>query len=293
MIKKEPKYYFVALDVPAEKVDDYSNRLFDMGAQGIEERDDSTIQKGTGGKVMLVASFKDEADAKAAQAKMPKLVSARVEELVGDAWRDAWKAHFKPFPICPEMWIVPPWEKFDPPKNQQKLVLEPGRAFGTGLHESTALVAQILYRRRADLAGKQILDVGTGSGILSLVALKLGASKARGIDTDGDAIEVAKENAQRNKLAPKCTFDTTALKKLAGEFPIVVANIEADVLIGMSRDLIKHMAKGGLLVLSGILETRMRDVEAAFIKGAKLAHAMQKGEWVGLAFELPAAKTKK
>lgn len=289
-MKKDPRYYFVALDVPAEKVEDFSTRMFDMGAQGIEERDDSTIQKGNNGKVTLVASFKDDVDAKAAQAKLPKLVSARVEELVGDGWRDAWKAHFKPFPICPEMWIVPPWEKFDPPKGQQKLVLEPGRAFGTGLHESTALVAQILYRRRVDLKGKAVLDVGTGSGILSLVALKLGAGKARGIDTDADAISVAKENAQRNKLTPKCAFDTTALKKLAGEFPIVVANIEADALIGMAKDLIKHMSRGGLLVLSGILETRMRDVEAAFTKGAKLAHAMQKGEWVGLAFELPAKK---
>lgn len=290
MTKKEPRYYFVALDVPAEKVEDFSTRLFDMAAQGLEERDETTIQKGLSGKVTLVASFKDEADAKAAQAKLPKLVSARIEELVGDAWRDAWKAHFKPFPICPEMWIAPPWEKFEPPKGQQKLVLEPGRAFGTGLHESTALVAQILYRRRADLKGKAVLDVGTGSGILSLVALKLGAAKARGIDTDVDAIAVADENAQRNRLAPKCSFDATPLKKLAGEFPIVVANIEADALIAMSKDLIKHMSKGGLLVLSGILETRMRDVEVVFAKSIKLAHAMQKGDWVGLAFELPKKK---
>jgi len=290
MTKKEPRYYFVALDVAVDKVDDFSTRLFEMGAQGMEERDDTTIQKGINGKVTLVASFKDEADAKAAQAKLPKVVGARVEELVGDEWRDAWKAHFKPFSICPEMWIAPPWEKFEAPKNQQKLVLEPGRAFGTGLHESTALVAQILYRRRADLKGKAVLDVGTGSGILALVALKLGASKVHGIDVDPDAIEVAKENAQRNRLAPKCTFDTTALKKLDKEYPIVVANIEADTLIGMVKDLQKRCSKGGLMILSGILETRMRDVEAAFLKGSKLAHAMQKGDWVGLAFELPAKK---
>jgi len=273
MTKKEPRYYFVALDVAVDKVDDFSTRLFEMGAQGMEERDDTTIQKGINGKVTLVASFKDEADAKAAQAKLPKVVGARVEELVGDEWRDAWKAHFKPFSICPEMWIAPPWEKFEAPKN-----------------ESTALVAQILYRRRADLKGKAVLDVGTGSGILALVALKLGASKVHGIDVDPDAIEVAKENAQRNRLAPKCTFDTTALKKLDKEYPIVVANIEADTLIGMVKDLQKRCSKGGLMILSGILETRMRDVEAAFLKGSKLAHAMQKGDWVGLAFELPAKK---
>lgn len=285
MTKKDPVYYFVALDVAPEKVEDFSSRLFDMGAQGIEERDEGTIQKGAGNKVTLVGSFETEVLAKAAHAKLPKVVSARVEQLVGDAWRDAWKAHFKPFPICPELWIAPPWEKFEPPSGQQKLVLEPGRAFGTGLHESTALVAQILYRRRADIKGKGVLDVGTGSGILSLVALRLGAGKAYGIDTDADATHVAEENAARNRMAPKCKFDATPLKKVAGQYPVVVANIEADVLIAIAKDLVAHTAPGGLLVLSGILETRMRDVEAAFIKHGKLAHAMQKGEWVALAFE--------
>jgi len=187
--------------------------------------------------------------------------------------------------LCPEFWISPPWEKFSAPAGHRCLVLEPGRAFGTGLHESTALVAQILYRRRADLAGKAVLDVGMGSGILALVALKLGAGSARGVDVDPDVVEVARENAQRNDLASQCHFDAAPLKKLTDSFPIVVANIEADVLIAMRKELLKHVIPGGLLVLSGILETRMEDVKAAFLPHAKLAHALAKKEWVGLAFE--------
>ena len=285
MSKREPVYYFVAVDVTAEKVDDFSGRLFALGAEGIEERDEFTIEKGEGGKITLVASYPTHALATAACQAMPKLVKARIQELVGDAWRDAWKAYFKPFLLCPEFWISPPWEKFSAPAGHRCLVLEPGRAFGTGLHESTALVAQILYRRRADLAGKAVLDVGMGSGILALVALKLGAGSARGVDVDPDVVEVARENAQRNDLASQCHFDAAPLKKLTESFPIVVANIEADVLIAMRKELLKHVMPGGLLVLSGILETRMEDVKAAFLPHAKLAHALAKKEWVGLAFE--------
>lgn len=94
---KKPVYYYVHLDVAADKVEDFSMRLFDLGAQGLEERDEHTLEKGPTGKVTLVASFESKEAAEAARAKMPKLVAARIVELVGDEWRDAWKEHFKPF----------------------------------------------------------------------------------------------------------------------------------------------------------------------------------------------------
>ena len=285
MTKREPIYYFVALDVAAEKVDDFSARLFALGADGIEERDAFTIEKGESGKSTLVASFPTQALAVTACATLPKLVKGRMQQLVGDAWRDAWKAYFKPFLLCPEFWISPPWESFSQPEGHKRLVLEPGRAFGTGLHESTALVAQILYRRRTELTGKAVLDVGMGSGILALVALKLGASRARGIDVDPEVVAVARENAERNRFTAHCVFDASPLEKVAETFPIVVANIEADVLMAMRAQLLGHVTSGGLLVLSGILSTRMSEVKEAFLPYAKLVNAMEKGEWVGLAFE--------
>ena len=282
MTQKKPSYWFVAVDVTSDEVDEASARLFELGAEGVEERDEGTLVKGASGKTTLVASFPTKAKAEAAKKKTK---GSRLEEIVGDEWRDAWKEHFKPFRLCEGVWVRPPWEEHVARRNEKVLVLEPGRAFGTGLHETTRLVAESMSLLKRSLAGASVLDVGTGSGILALVALKLGGSKARGIDNDEDAIHVAQENAQRNRMAPKCSFDATPLKKVGDEYPIVVANIEADVLIDMNKDLLKHVASGGLLVLSGILETRMRDVEAAFVKHAKLAHAMQKGEWVALAFE--------
>jgi len=97
----------------------------------------------------------------------------RLEEVVGDAWRDAWKEHFRPFAITRSIVIRPPWESYAEKPGEQVLVLEPGRAFGTGLHETTSLVARVLEARRGELVGKTVLDVGCGSGILALVALFL------------------------------------------------------------------------------------------------------------------------
>ena len=167
---------------------------------GLEERDETTLAKGTGEKVTVIASFRDDEAARAARKSLSALFAPKVEVIVGDRWRDEWKKHFKPFELCAGLWIRPPWEKASVPRGDRVLELEPGRAFGTGLHETTALVARVLASRRDAVRGKKILDVGTGSGILALVALALGGERAVGTDVDADAIAVAKENAKRNML---------------------------------------------------------------------------------------------
>ena len=278
----EPRFYFVAVDARPEDTDRLSAQLFSLGATGLEERDESTLSKGKEGEVTLVASFASEADAKAAMTKLPKALGARLEELIGDAWRDAWKEHFKPFALCDGLWVRPPWEVFAAKEGDRVLELEPGRAFGTGLHETTSLVAQALSTHRGELEGQRILDVGCGSGILALVALAFGAKDALGTDVDKDAVAVAKENAERNALASRTQFITTPISRVKGTFPVVVANIEADVLIGMQKELERHVAPGGLLVLSGILATRKADVVAVFT--SELLDAPAKGEWVALIY---------
>jgi ribosomal protein L11 methyltransferase len=282
----EPRFYFVAIDARPEDADRLSAQLFQLGATGLEERDASTLSKGKEGKVTVVASFATEEEARAALAKVPKGLGARLEELVGDAWRDAWKEHFKPFALCDGLWVRPPWEAFEAKAGDRVLELEPGRAFGTGLHETTSLVAQALSTHRAELDGQRILDVGCGSGILALVALAFGAKDALGTDVDKDAISVAKENAERNGLASRTQFITTPISRVKGTFPVVVANIEADVLIGMQKELERHVTPGGLLVLSGILATRKADVLAAFT--SELLDAPAKGEWVALVYRVRA-----
>ena len=146
----------------------------------------------------LVASFESEEDARAAMSELPPAWGAALEEVVGDAWRDEWKKHFEPFAVCPGVVVRPPWREHEAAPGERVIVLEPGRAFGTGLHETTSLVAEVLAGET--LEGKDVLDVGCGSGILALVALALGAARARAIDVDPDAVAVTRENAERNAV---------------------------------------------------------------------------------------------
>jgi ribosomal protein L11 methyltransferase len=166
------------------------------------------------------------------------------------------------------------------------LELEPGRAFGTGLHETTSLVASVLDERRASLAGIELLDVGCGSGILAIAALALGAKSARAVDIDPDAVEVTIENARRAGMESRIVADTTDMKDLPGQWPVVLANIQAEVLVPRAADLIARVTKGGLLVLSGILVTQRDTVLAAYSTLA-LESSPTRGEWVALVMRQP------
>jgi ribosomal protein L11 methyltransferase len=257
----EPRYPFVAVDVPAEEADEISAALFDLGALGVEERDDHTLNRGAiASFVTVVGSFSTLDDANGAIEALregsPGL-APRLEEVVGDAWRDAWKEHFAPFELTPRITVVPPWVKPRPapPEGGLLLELEPGRAFGTGLHASTALIAQILDASAPALRGSEVLDVGTGSGILALVALLYGAERALAIDIDPDVIDVVNENAARNNLASRVEAQVGTAASVTRTFPWVLANIEARVLRPIAGDLVRVLAPRGTLVLSGILES--------------------------------------
>jgi len=282
-MKDDPCYPLVSIDVASDEADGASVLLFELGAQGVEERDETTLVAGPGPrKVTLVASFETRESAELAAVEIPPHWSPRVSEIVGDAWRDEWKKHFVPFRLTTRITIRPPWEAYlAGSPSEIVLELEPGRAFGTGLHATTALVARALEARADFLADKEMLDVGTGSGILALVGLALGAARARAIDVDPDAIEVAIENAQRNGLQRRMTADTSPLNAVHGTYDIVTANIEARVLIPIAPDLKARVARGGILVLSGILETQQDDVQRAF-EDLELIEAPHEGEWIAL-----------
>jgi len=277
----EPRFPFVVVDVAPDEADEASALLFELGAEGVEERDATTLVKGTPGRATLVASFASHDGARDAIAALSPSWGPRLEEVVGDAWRDAWKEHFRPFPLCAGIVVRPPWEAYDAKPGERVLELEPGRAFGTGLHETTSLVAAALARRADELAGRELLDVGCGSGILALVALLLGASRARAIDNDPDVIDVVRENAVRNGLAARLEVDATDVAALDGAYAAVVANIEADVLVRLAEPIAARCAPGGLLVLSGILAPQSDRVRGAY--GAfDLVDAPARGEWVAL-----------
>ncbi len=288
----EPRYPFVHVDVASEDVDETSGLLFELGAEGVEERDETTLAKSaSSGKVTLVAAFATREEANEAIAAIETsrpALTPRYEEVVGDAWRDAWKEHYKPYAIAEGLVVRPPWEPYEAKPGEKVLELEPGRAFGTGLHETTRLVARAIKAHAAEVQGKLVIDVGCGSGILALAALALGAARAVAIDNDPEAIDVTRENAARNGVTERIDASTTDIEALDGamQAPLVLANIEARVLIPMARHLEGRVTSGGLLLLSGILSFQKDEVRAAY-PAMELVESTSLGEWVLLVLRKP------
>lgn len=285
-----PRFPLVLVDVSEADADLASAKLFDLGATGLEIRDGTTLVKGKTEGETLVASFDDEETATQAAASLPEAWNPRRDAIVGDAWRDEYKKYFHPFELCTGVIVRPPWEAYAPKERERVLTLEPGRAFGTGLHETTSLVAEILSAHAEELRGRRVLDVGTGSGILALLALVLGAESARAIDVDEDAVRVAEENAEANGLTDRLVVDTAELGALTDRYPVVVANIEAGVLTDLAPLVVARAEAGGLVVLSGLLapsvNAQLEDVRAAY---ARLLHVetKTKGEWAALVLRAP------
>jgi ribosomal protein L11 methyltransferase len=302
------RYPFIAIDVPASLAEVAAEQLFELGAEGVEQRDTTTLIRGAHSDatpqdpgadvgapiaapeagadeiVTLVAAFNTREEALEAIAAFDAELNPRLEEVIGDAWRDAWKEHFKPFRLSPRIVIKPPWCTVDASLVDDKthvLELEPGRAFGTGLHATTSLVANVLDARSAEYAGKTLLDVGCGSGILALIALSLGAARARCVDIDPDAVRITIENAERTGLAARVDADTTDVGAIAETYPLVLANIQAEVLVPRAADILARVSPGGLLVLSGILDTQ-RDRLLEAYRSLTIEEIPVQGEWIAI-----------
>jgi ribosomal protein L11 methyltransferase len=286
-----PRYPYVLIDVAGEEADDASALLFELGAAGVEERDATTLARGAAGGTTLVASFESLEEAQAATRDLREAWKPRIEEVVGDAWRDEWKKHFEPFRVCAGVVVRPPWREHAAAPGEKVVVLEPGRAFGTGLHETTSLVAEALAAR--SLEGVSVLDVGCGSGILALVALALGAARVRAIDVDPDAVAVTRENAERNGVGDRLQSDDTPVAAVPERYGVVLANIESKTLVDLAPALVARLLPGGLLVLSGILSpevvpSQLGDLRRAFA-ALKEEEVRARGEWIALSLSKPNA----
>lgn len=285
----EPRYPTLVVEVGPDDAEDVSVALFDLGATGVEVRDATTLDRGGALGTTLVAHFDDTAAADAARTHIASLGHrARRDEIVGDAWRDAWKEHFKPQRHGRRLVVRPSWEPFAPGPDDAVVVLDPGRAFGSGLHASTALVlAELDGRIRG---GERVLDVGCGSGILALAALALGAKRAVAVDDDPEAVAVATENARDNAMSGRLVARLPPLPRVgaSGGFDVVVANIQADVLIALSTPLARRVRPAGLLMLSGILEEQGDEVKRAFPGMRTIARPTRDG-WVALVLRKPSS----
>jgi len=278
-----PRYPYVHVDVAGEEVEEVSYLLWELGAQGVEERDATTLQRGAAGEVTLVASFVDEP---AAQQAIDELAprAGRLEFVEGDGWRDAYKQYFKVTPLGERLVIRPSWEPYTAAAHEVVVVVDPGRAFGTGTHESTRLLMQALDRQVR--GGERVLDVGCGTGILAICALKLGAADALCIDVDPDAVAVTRENAESNGVSERVRADTTPVEALGERYELVLANIQASVLVPLAAAIAARVAAGGLLLMSGILKGQEQEVLAAY-PGFRLLQAPEEGEWIALVLAAP------
>ena len=204
---------------------------------------------------------------------------------VDDAdWTDAWKRHYVPQRIG-RIVIVPSWIAHEAAPDDAVVVLDPGMAFGTGLHPTTRACLELL--QEVSPLPDRVLDVGCGSGILALAALRLGAESAVGWDTDPLAVGAARANAERNGVGGRLEVHHGTLPEVAPEpFPLVVANLVAAVLVDLARRLAAHTGPGGTLVAGGIIAARADEVVQAFASaGLTVTDTRDDGEWVALRLE--------
>ncbi len=212
------------------------------------------------------------------------------EKVVEEDWHDKWKEYFKPLRVGKRLVVKPTWEEYVPDVDDIVIEIDPGRAFGVGSHPSTRLMLKRLEElaEERELSGGQVLDVGTGSGILAIAAARLGAASVLAIDTDPDAVETARNNVHLNNVHSKVSVSNTPVWEVEGPFEIVLANIDRDTLLLLCKDLARQVKKEGRLVLSGILMEQADSLKEAFERQGlhfELSEADSKdGQWVLLEF---------
>jgi ribosomal protein L11 methyltransferase len=280
----------ITVEVDRDDAEETAAGFFEAGASGIEERDAEVAPmpgtpRPSAGKALLVAWFPERAGAERA---VRALSGARMAEVADQDWSEAWKEGLTAFSVG-RVFVRPSWVPARPPPGAVEIVLDPGMAFGTGTHPTTALCLQALDEVVAERPGLSVFDVGTGSGLLAIAAWKLGAGRVVGSDNDPVAVRVAGENVLRNGAALELTG--TGVSAVPGPFDLVVANILANTLVELAPALVRQVAPGGTLLLAGLLTGQEGQVLAPYLAGGLVRQELrQQGEWLLLKLGRPAGR---
>jgi ribosomal protein L11 methyltransferase len=285
-------YFALKIDIPEEASELLHALLDASGPLGLEVRD-RTLKPPPGaepldlGRMQIVAFYESETEVAEAlrqvHSELPDAV-ARALPLQQEDWSETWKKHVHPVRVG-RIWVGPSWERDHAGDAPIQVLIDPGMAFGTGDHATTALCLGELEQILAIRPGAPVLDVGTGTGILAIAARKLGAGRVVANDVDPVAVRIAKENAQLNG-APEIEITDCPIERIEGAFDIVVANLFANLLCQLAPRLVARTAPGGVLLLSGILGPQVAEVYEAFKREKmRLAQRRTSGEWALLALE--------
>ncbi len=310
------KWYEIRINTTDEASDAVSEMLTTLGAGGVAIKDPYDIRKellkpdtldyadeeffqSLGDDVIIQAYFQDgleingllkEIDNGLKNISQFLNVGKGVEgygEVDDEDWSTAWKKYYKPFRLTDRIVIKPTWEEYEKQPGDIIVEMDPGMAFGTGTHETTQMCSILLDKYM--LEDTEVLDVGCGTGILSIIASKLGATKVDAVDIDEVAVKVAKENIELNHESSKIKAFKGILSDInrdENKYDIIVANIIATVIIDLSSIIPYYLKKNSLFITSGIIKERKQEVIDSCVKsGLTLIETLEAGEWVAMVFK--------
>lgn len=299
----------IALDVPGYEVDDEEEfQTFLRENRQYWDYVSEELEREMAGKCQIKLYLPDDSQGHAllesVRRGLPELRAARPDlnfgslemtTLVRDEedWQSAWKQYYKPLSVGRRLLIVPEWEQSDNPEGRVVFRSNPGMAFGTGTHASTRLCLELMEKSLS--GGDQMLDLGCGSGILSIAGLLLGAGSALGVDIDQNAASVALENARLNHVEDRYETlwgdilgDEALQGRLVGaRWDLITANIVADVIIALAPLALRLLRPGGVFIVSGVIDTREQEVAEVLKKnGFTLRETRREKGWCAMLLTL-------
>jgi len=288
--KRFPFWYELEVNLPAGFGEVAAGYLFEAGAQAVEERfdgkktilithfpTDDTFKK----RIAMLAICFSEIRKRAGTKKLPEMIVRKIEDR---AWALESRRSFKPVEIVPGIRVAPTWKRVKVKRDETLLRIDPGEAFGTGLHPTTKTCAALMVDAMRHFDSPKVFDVGTGTGILAMIALVKDAGEVAANDNDPKALEIAAENFRHNNCAVFLT--TTPVEKMKKKFHVVVANLLLGELDRLSEHLLRITLPGGFLVMGGLLADQAEQIKSR-IKTLGLSRPwrqIQSGEWISMGF---------